>query len=168
MVDPLSEVVALLQPNASFSKVVNCAGAWRVRRTETGQPFYCVILEGRCSLAVDGHAPLVLQADDFVLIPSAYGFATSSLEPAPPPDTDCIPTRLSNGEFRLGTPDGPADVRLLIGHCTFGSPDAALLVSLLPQLVHIRGEKRLTTLVQLVGDESRAARPAGTGPRAQR
>lgn len=111
-------------------------------------------------MAVDGHAPLVLQAGDFVLIPSAYGFATSSLEPAPAPDTDSIPVQLPNGEFRLGALDGPADVRLLIGHCSFGSPDAALLVSLLPQLVHIRGEKRLTTIVQLVGDESRAARPA--------
>jgi AraC-like DNA-binding protein len=160
MVDPLSEVVALLQPSASFSKVVNCAGAWRVRRSESGQPFYCVILEGACSLTIDGHAPLVLQADDFVLIPAAYGFSTSSLEPAAAPDADSTPVQLPNGEFRLGALDGPPDVRLLVGHCSFGSPDAALLVSLLPQCVHIRGEKRLTTLVQLVGDESRAARPA--------
>jgi AraC-like DNA-binding protein len=44
---------------------------------------------------------------------------------------------------------------LLVGYCVFGSPDAALLVSLLPQLVHVRGERRLATLVQLVGEESR-------------
>jgi transcriptional regulator GlxA family with amidase domain len=48
----------------------------------------------------------------------------------------------------------------LVGHCEFGSPDAALLVSLLPQLVHVRGEDRLATIVQLVGEESRAQRPA--------
>ena len=47
-----------------------------------------------------------------------------------------------------------------MGHCVFGSPDAALLVSLLPQLVHVRGERRLATLVQLVGEESRELRPA--------
>jgi transcriptional regulator GlxA family with amidase domain len=35
-----------------------------------------------------------------------------------------------------------------------------LLVSLLPQLLHIRGERRLATLVQLVGEESRTQRPA--------
>jgi transcriptional regulator GlxA family with amidase domain len=35
-----------------------------------------------------------------------------------------------------------------------------LLVSLLPQLVHVRGEPRLTTLVELLGEESRAQRPA--------
>jgi AraC-like DNA-binding protein len=48
----------------------------------------------------------------------------------------------------------------VIGHCVFGSPDAALLVSLLPHLVQVRGEKRLATLVQLVGEKSRGMRPA--------
>ena len=43
---------------------------------------------------------------------------------------------------------------------SFGSPDAGLLVSLLPKVVHVRGEKKLTTLVQLVSEESRALRPA--------
>jgi transcriptional regulator GlxA family with amidase domain len=35
-----------------------------------------------------------------------------------------------------------------------------LLVSLLPRFVHVRGEQRLATLVQLVGEESRSQRPA--------
>jgi transcriptional regulator GlxA family with amidase domain len=47
-----------------------------------------------------------------------------------------------------------------VGHCTFDSPDAALLVSLLPHLVHVRDEGRLATLVQLVRDEWRGTRPA--------
>jgi AraC-like DNA-binding protein len=49
---------------------------------------------------------------------------------------------------------------LLVGHCSFGSPDAALLVSLLPRLVHVRDDNRLATVVQLVADESRARRLA--------
>ena len=36
----------------------------------------------------------------------------------------------------------------------FDSPDAALLVSLLPALVHVRGVERLSVLVRLVGEES--------------
>lgn len=160
MIDPLAEVVALLQPGAQFSKVVSGAGPWRVRRSEAGQPFYCVILDGSCRLAVDGHEPITLEEGDFVLIPSAYGFAMSSFDPATSEDLDTTPVELLHGEFRLGVPDVPHDVLLLLGHCTFGSPDAALLVSLLPQLVHVRGEKRLTTIVQLVGEESRERRPA--------
>jgi transcriptional regulator GlxA family with amidase domain len=44
------------------------------------------------------------------------------------------------------------------GFFVFDSPDAALLVSLLPAVVHVRGVARLSTLVQLVGDESLAQR----------
>ena len=160
MIDPLAEVVTLLQPTASFSKVVNGAGLWRVRRSEAGRPFYCVVLDGACQLAVGGHEPITLQQGDFVLIPSVYGFVMSSLEPPVLADIETSPVALPNGEFRLGIQSGPADVRLLIGYCVFGSPDAALLVSLLPQLVHVRGESRLATIVQLVVEESREQRPA--------
>jgi transcriptional regulator GlxA family with amidase domain len=61
-------------------------------------------------------------------------------------------------ELRHGTPDGPPDVRLLGGYFVFGSADAALIVSLLPQLVHVRDEERLAVMVQLVGQESREQR----------
>ena len=81
----------------------------------------------------------------------------SSLAPAASDESDVDACRArDNGEFRHGVQSGPPDVRLLVGHCVFGSPDAGLLVSLLPKVVHVRGERRLTTLVQLVGDESGA------------
>ena len=158
MVDPLAEVVTLLQPQARYSKVVGGAGSWRIRRAESGQPFYCVVLDGACRLTPDGQAQLQLRQGDFVLIPAAQGYTMSSLAPAIPQAADSVPVELPQGQFRLGDPDGAPEV-LLVGHCAFGSPDAALLVSLLPQLVHVRGEHRLGTLVQLVMDESRARRP---------
>jgi AraC-like DNA-binding protein len=159
MIDPLAEVVSLLQPQARFSKVVGSAGRWRVRRTETGQPFYCVVLDGATRLTLDGQPPLELRQGDFVLVPAAYGFTMASAEPPPPDAADSVPVLLPNGEFRVGLQDGPPTAMVLVGHCSFGSPDAALLVSLLPQLVLVRGERRLATIVQLVGDESRAQRP---------
>jgi AraC-like DNA-binding protein len=160
VVDPFAEVVALLQPGTPFSKIVSGAGAWCVRRSEPGRPFYCVILEGSCRLAVDGQEPIDLQEGDFVLVPAAYGFSMSSLESATAQHIHTAPVLLPNGEFRLGIQSGPPEARWLVGYCVFGSPDAALLVSLLPQLVHVRGERRLATLVQLVVEESRERRPA--------
>jgi AraC-like DNA-binding protein len=158
--DPLADVVTLLQPAAPFSKLLTGAGGWAIRRTEFGQPFYCALLDGSSRLLADGHEPVTLQAGDFILIPSAQTFMATSLEPATSMLVDEPPIQLPNGEFRLGTPTGLPDVRMLIGYCTFGSPDAALLVSLLPKLVIVRGERRLTTLMQLVRDESREMRPA--------
>ena len=159
MVDPLAEVVTLLQPTARFSKHVVGAGSWRIRRSDAGQPFYCAVLEGGCRLALDGDEPIVLQAGDFVLVPAAYEVTMSSLVPHAGA-AETVPTALGPGLFRIGAQEGPTDLRILAGHCSFGSPDAALLVSLLPQLVCVRGEQRLATLVQLVSEESREARPA--------
>lgn len=157
MSDPLAEVVGLLQPGAPFSKVVNAAGRWRVRRAENGQPFYCLCMSGSCRLVVDGHEPLGLVEGDFVLIPFAENFTMTSLEPA---TVEEPPVHLPNGEFRLGDQHGCVDVRMLIGYCDFGSSDATLLVSLLPRLIHVRGEKRLEALAELVSEESREQRPA--------
>ena len=160
MVDPLAEVVALLQPGARFSKLIHGASPWRIRRSDAGQPFYCVVLDGGCRIAIDGHEPIELQAGDFALIPAAYGVAVSSLE-APPDGQDTLaPTPLGRGEFRLGPAGAAVDLRMVAGHCSFESPDASLLVSLLPRLVHVRGEQRLATLVQLVREETREERPA--------
>ena len=160
MVDPLAEVVSLLQPSATLSKVVGGAGRWRLRRTDGGQPFYCVVLAGGCRLAVAGHASVPLHAGDFVLIPAARDYTVSSLVEPAAAKLHAVPQELPGGEIRLGETDGPADVTILVGHCAFGSPDAALLVSLLPAVVHVRGDSRLATLVQLVGEESRVRRPA--------
>ena len=160
MSDPLAQVVTLLQPTAPFSKTGSGAGRWRIRRTEVGRPFYCAILEGACRLEADGHDEIVLREGDFVLIPSAHNFTMSSHMPTGTEDIVYKPITLPNGEHRLGSPDGPPDVRLLVGYCVFRSMDATLLASLLPQLVYVQGENRLTTLVQLVSEESRAQRPA--------
>ena len=159
MIDPLAEVVTLLQPAARFAKQVVGAGAWQIRRSDAGQPFYCVVLEGRCRLALDGQDPVLLEAGDFVLVPAAFGVGMSSAEP-PARGPASVPVALGPGLFRIGRPTGPTDLHLLAGHCSFASPDAALLVSLLPKVVHIRGDARLASLVQLVGDETRAERPA--------
>jgi len=165
MVDPLAEVVSLLQPGAPFSKLVVASAPWAVRRADTGRPFYFVVLEGRCHLTIDGPShseTMLLQEGDFVLIPAARSFATSSLDRQPPREGEAVTTPIAPmpGGARVGDPDGAVDVRMLVGHCVFKSPDSALLVPLLPQWVHVRGERRLSTLVQLVGDESRADRPA--------
>ena len=164
MVDPLAEVVALLRPEAPFSKLVVASAPWAVRRTETGRPFYFVVLEGQCHLTIDGPTQsdtLTLHAGDFALIPAARSFATSSLDRQPPREGEIVTTPIvpMPGGARVGDPDGAIDVRMLVGNCVFGSADASLLVSLLPQWLHVRGEQRLSTLVQLVGDESRADRP---------
>jgi hypothetical protein len=160
MIDPLAEMVSLLQPQAAFSKRARANGRWRVQRSETGQPFYCLVLEGRSQLKMKGHPPITLEQGDFVLIPAAWEFCMTSAEPPADDAPETVPQMLAPGEFWIGDQQQPADVQTLIGYCQFGAPDAGLIVSLLPQFIQVRGESRLTTLVQLVMDECRAQRPA--------
>ncbi|MFT3764962.1 MAG: AraC family transcriptional regulator [Minicystis sp.] len=158
MHDPLSEVIALLQPRAVFSKRISGAGRWGVRYADFGQPSFCVVLEGSCRLAVDGQRALTLEASDFILLPATPGFTLSGFEPVKPERIDPKVTPSPSDEVRHGTRGGRPDVRLLGGYFVFDSPDAALMVSLLPAMVHVRGAERLSVLVQLVGDESTARR----------
>ena len=105
-------------------------------------------------MAVDGHQPLTLEVGDFVLLPATPGFTMCGLEPVKLERFDPKVTSKAVGEIRHGTRGGRPDVRLLGGWFVFGSPDTALLVSLLPSLVHVRGVERLSVLVRLVGEEA--------------
>ncbi len=159
MVDPLAEVISLLRPRAVYSKVISGAGAWAVRYSDFGQPSFCTMLEGECLLAVDGQEPITLLAGDFVLMPATPGFTLSGFAPAVPVLLDPQLMPAPEGDIRHGTREGPPDVRMLGGYFAFDSPDAAMMVSLLPALLHVRGISRLPLLVQLVREESLAQRP---------
>lgn len=164
MADPLSDVIALLRPRTVFAKGISGAGAWSVRYTDFGQPSFCTVMEGSCRLHVDGQEPITLEAGDFVLLPATpgfvmSGFVMSGFEPVKPEVFDPKLAAVLTEEIRHGAPDGDPDVRLLGGYFIFDSPDAGLLVSLLPPLVHLRGADRLATLTRIVGEEARGDEP---------
>ncbi|WP_347557645.1 AraC family transcriptional regulator [Robbsia sp. KACC 23696] len=160
MVDPLAEVVTLLQPRTQFAKVVLGASPWRIYSAELNDPFYCAMLEGGCHVTVEGTESITLMAGDFMLVPSRVNIYLSSLDALPSGVESAPPCAIGSGEYRLGDADRSIDARIAVGHCQFGSPDANLLVSLLPKLVHVRNEPRLATLVQFIRDETREKRPA--------
>lgn len=158
MNDPLSDVIALLQPHSVLSKCISGAGRWGVRYSEFGQPSFAAVLEGSCLLAVDGEDAITLGAGDFVLLPATPGFTMSGFAAATPEQINPKTSHVPPGEVRHGLQSGPPDVRMLGGFFMFGSADSALLVSLLPALIHIRNVPRLSVLVGLVAEEATAHR----------
>jgi AraC-like DNA-binding protein len=158
MVDPLSDVIALLRPRTVFSKIISGAGRWGVRYSEFGQPSFCIVIDGSCRLAVDGQEAITLEAGDFVLLPTTPGFTMSGFEPVQPTFIDPKTAPAPADEVRHGSPGGAPDVRLLGGYFQCDSPDAGLLMSLLPALVHVRGVEQLSTVVRLVCEEANAQR----------
>ncbi len=163
--DPLSEVVSLLEPTAPFSKQVIASDPWAVRRAEVRRPFYLVALQGSCRLRIEAHGQtdmVTLDQGDFVLIPAAHAFAASSVDRTPPGPHEPVQSPIvpHDGGARVGDPRAPVTVRLQVGYCIFGSADAALLVSLLPRWLHVRQDARLARLAELVDEEYRTERPA--------
>jgi AraC-like DNA-binding protein len=153
MSDPLSQVIRLLRPTAVFSKAIEGAGRWGVRYGDFGEPGFCAVISGSCRLAVGGAQAVELRAGDFVLLPATPAFTLSSPEPGPLRPMDPF-APVTAETVRHGRRDGPADVVLFGGCFTFASPDAALLVALLPAVIHVRGVERLEMVVRLLGDEA--------------
>ena len=155
MNDPLSEVITLLQPRAVFSKRISGAGRWGVRYSAFGQPSFCAVLEGSCRLAVDGHRPLTLEAGDFVLLPATPGFTMSGFEPVRPERIDPkVTSQRRWAKSATARAAGAPTCGCSAASSSSTRPTAALLVSLLPSLVHVRGVERLSVLVRLVGEEA--------------
>ncbi len=156
--DPLSSVVTLLKPAVSISKMVEAGGQWQVERHNMASPFYCAMVEGGCRVEVTGRTPVTLAAGDFILIPDLHGFSMSSAVP-PEPKGPGQPLEIGPGRVRLGPADAPVEMRALVGHCRFAAPASNLLVSLLPEMIHVSGHDRLMALVPIIHEETRANRP---------
>lgn len=154
MSDPLSQVIQHLRPRAVISKGITAAGNWAVRYSAFGHPGFCAMTEGRCRLAIEGMAPVDLVEGDFLLLPSVPAFTMSGGGPAPVLRLDPSTAPPPDRELRYGRQDGPPDMRQMGGWFVLGSPDAALVVSLLPRLIHLRGVPRLAQLVRLLGEEA--------------
>jgi len=159
MSDPLSEVVRLLQPHGVFANPISGKGNWAIRYSSYGKPSFCIMLEGSCLLAVDGHEPITISAGDFVLLPATPPFTISSLEPGFCIDVD--PQTMTGGveQLRYGEQDGEPDMRSLGGAFLFDNADPQLLIALLPGVVHVKDSTRLTRLVQMVGEECYEEKP---------
>jgi AraC-like DNA-binding protein len=108
---------------------------------------------------VDGQEPITISAGDFVLLPTTPAFTISSFLPAPPVYLDPNKVAGRKSELRYGDPAGQPDMRSLGGSFLFDCGDPRLLVSLLPQVVHVQGSARLSQLVRMVGEESAGEKP---------
>lgn len=158
MSDPLTDIVALLNPRPTHSKLVEGAGEWRIFRESSGEAFYCAVLQGECRMSVNGKVSQRLMAGDFILIPATYTIENTSTGISASAAIT-MPTLLGEGHVRIGATTGPAEFVMSVGHCEFNTPDKTLIVSLLPGEILTKGQRRFITLLELLLDESRARRP---------
>jgi AraC-like DNA-binding protein len=162
--DPLADVITLLRPRAAGAKILQGAGRWGVRRSQVAYAGFGLVLEGECWLAVDGHEPLRLATDDFVLMPASPGFTIASDLACEVISLDAqVVVACQDSEARYGDPDLEADFKQLGGIFQFDAVNRSLLGGLLPTLVHIQASDpaagRLKRTIDLIVEEALADRP---------
>lgn len=156
--DPLSDVIALLRPHATFSKPITGRGAWGVHYAAWRWPSFSLVLDGRCWFAPDDRAPLLLERGDFVLLPATPTFRLYTNE-----GVDCVPRQPSRTAVRHGTQSGEPDFHMVGGTFRIEAVNAALLTDLLPEMIHIRcphqATNRLARLIDLIIEECSSDQP---------
>jgi len=152
MMDPLSDMIALLQPSAAVSKPISARGDWGVRYAAHDAPGFTIVLAGEAWIAFEGKEALRLTAGDFVLLPTTPAFSLSNK-----PGAACIPVEPRNEAVRHGDPRGEPDFVALGGSFAFERVNAALLLALLPDLIHIPASAgratRFSRLIALLSEE---------------
>jgi len=135
--DPLSEVLALLQLRGYMSAVFDARGDWSISFGQLdGIKFYAVA-SGTCWLAADGvDDPICLNAGDCILLPRGRPFRVASDLAISP--VDALTVFLGEGERVIHNCGG--EFLGIGGYFTLDGPHAEMLLGALPPIVQIRQE----------------------------
>lgn len=150
--DPLSDIVSLLRPEAAVAKPITACGQWGVRYRPHDAPGFTIVLAGEAWVEFEGRKPLRLAPGDFVLLPTTPAFSLYS-----EPGVACVAIEPRDEAVRHGEPEGEADFVALGGSFSFERVNAPLLLALLPDLIHIPASEgratRLGRLIELLCEE---------------
>ncbi len=137
--DPLSDILSLLRPNAYGFRGLDAGGDWALAyAADDGIKCYAVTT-GVCWLAIDGiEAPLRLGAGDFVLLPGGRSFRLYGAPGAVPIDAYRFFPTVPAGE--IAVLNGGGDCAGVGGYFDFAGMHADLLLGMLPPVVHIGAE----------------------------
>ena len=160
--DPLSDLLSLLKPKSSVSAGFDAGGRWSIAFMNPEERIKCyAVVSGACFLVVDGVPdPAHLTAGDAFVLPGGRDFRLTS-DPALPPEDAC---RYLAPPQRGGTVsiNGGGGVFLVGSRFILGGPQAALMLGMLPPIIHLRAEserRALRWLVERMMQELRDARP---------
>lgn len=150
--DPLSDIIALLKPTAAVSKPITGRGRWGISYPALRKPGFTLILKGECWGSFEGGAPLRIAKGDFLLLPSTPAFTLSSH-----PGIACAPREPTDRPVRHGDQEGEAEFESLGGAFQIEQVNAPLLLTLLPQMIHIPAcegrTDRFGRVIDLIAEE---------------
>jgi len=147
MLDPLSDILALLKPRNYMSAGFDAAGDWSIQfPDQTGTIKTGAVVKGHCWLAVAGVLePVRLETGDCFLLPGGRPFCLASDMDLPPVAAMTIFGGLRS-DGSIVTHQGGGDFLLVSNRFGLAGRHAEILLGMLPPIVHIRGENGEATL----------------------
>ena len=162
-VDPLSDIISLLQPRTYVTGAISAGNSWSLQVPEfQGLKCYAVV-EGKCWLRVADQEPTRLCAGDCLLLPHGKSFVIASDLELPPVDARTVVANAARYNGVLFVTPGE-DVLILGSHFDFEG-DASFLLDVLPAVVHVTGAKQSESMrwsMQRILEEMQSPQPGGT------
>jgi len=159
-VDPLSQLIALLRPQALQWRVVEAHNAWTLRFPRVNAVVFGQVLEGTLQVDRSDAPRFELQTGDFMLMAAPPDW--TARPPGGGPTTP-FQSYIDNPACLLSQDANPAITRFLAGYFIFAAENADLLASLMLPLIHIHADQiaagRLGVLLHLLGEEADVSRP---------
>src|SRR5271165_2744526 len=159
-VDPLSQMIALVKPQALQWRVAEAHDAWTLRFPAVDAVVFGQLLEGFCHVEREDGICFDLRPGDFMLMASPPSWTARPPGGGPPTE---IQSYIDDPSRLRGSSDNPTVTRFLAGYFTFAAENADLMASLMLPVVHVRADEveagRLGVLLNLLGDEAVANRP---------
>lgn len=144
--DPLEDVLALLETRGHLSAGLVAGGRWAVRFEAPQGVKFNAVRRGSCLLEVDGvDAPVELAEGDCYLLAHRRPFTLRSDPEAVPVPAAPLFARTEDGVARVGEGD---DTFLVGGRFSFGARAQELLLDRLPPVIHIPAGTRHAETVQ--------------------
>jgi len=154
--DPFADLIVLLRPQATLWGRINGTGRWGVSFRKRDDLLFGWLEAGECLLTRPNISAVLLKAGDFVFIHTSTPFSLTSDPEIEPEDSEAIVAATGSTELVLGGRTGRC-TKLRCGRFVFDTTNEALLWSLLPSLIHIPADQkiswRLRSLLNMNDDE---------------
>ncbi len=158
--DPLSQVIGLLKPQAVGWRVVEAHDAWTIAYRPTDVVVFGQIIEGACRVEREDGIRFDLAAGDFMLMTAPPNWTMAACGGGIAVD---FKAAIENPALLL-SPQHPAHVtKFIAGNFKFAAANRHLITTLMLPIVHVRADeiaaRRFTALLATLGDEALADRP---------
>jgi AraC-like DNA-binding protein len=158
--DPLSQIIGLLKPQAIFWRVVEAHEAWTIRFLPTDIVVFGQIIEGACHVEREDGIGLDLEAGDFMLMAAPPNWTMAAFGGGTAVDFGDL---IQNPGLLLSSADTTQVTRFMAGNFAFSAANRDLISTLMLPIVHVRANEiaaaRLGALLATFGEEATADRP---------